>query len=162
MTLAQLPSTIAKISSDSFRNCTALAAVIIGDEENTVYVSGDSVIETNAFYGCTALHEFSIYNRFDSLTVAFNAFAGCKALQSMSLDCRKLSLENNALPSGAKPYYVRVNGELGTIAPKAFDGVSTSIVYPKTVPHGAMRSAKTTAAPSHGRAGTTMFTILLP
>ncbi len=131
MTLAQLPSTIAKISSDSFRNCTALAAVIIGDEENTVYVSGDSVIETNAFYGCTALHEFSIYNRFDSLTVAFNAFAGCKALQSMSLDCRKLSLENNALPSGAKPYYVRVNGELGTIAPKAFDGVSTSIVYPK-------------------------------
>lgn len=129
--LAQLPSTIAKISSDCFRSCTALTAVIIGDEENTVYTSGDSVAETNAFYGCTALQEVSIYNRFDSLTIAFNAFAGCKALQSVSFDCRKLSLENNALPSGAKPYYVRVNGELGTIASNAFSGVSTSIVYPQ-------------------------------
>lgn len=126
---AELPSTLLKLGSDCFRNCTALEAVLPASDD-AEYVNGQMKIDTNAFSGCTALRELNIYTRAESLLIAFNAFSGCTALQSVSLDCRSLSLENNAFPKGAQIYYVRVNGEYGSIAPKAFEGVTTSIIYP--------------------------------
>ena len=48
----------------------------------------------------------------------------------MSIDCRSLVLDDNAFPSSAKIDYINISGEYGYVAPNAFQGVSTTVVYP--------------------------------
>ena len=127
---AELPGNLEKIGSELFYGCAALVNVSIGNETNTSYMSGSTIVEANAFYGCTALENISIYNRAEKLIIAKNAFCGCTALTSMMIDCRSLTLDNNALPSGANMYYIRISGSYGSIAPRAFEGVTTTVVYP--------------------------------
>lgn len=125
---AELPAGLTKIPADCFADCTALQAVIVTDDGS--YGAKRSVIEANSFSGCTSLREIVIYNRAESLCVAKNAFSGCTAIKSVSLDCLSLVLDNSAFPSGAKIDYINISGEYGSVAPKAFSGVTTTIVYP--------------------------------
>ena len=116
------------MSGSLFSGCTALEAFFVKDDSS--YGGSGTTIETNAFYGCTALREVGIYSRADSLRIAKNAFSGCKGLKSVSIDCRSLILDDNAFPSAAQIDYINISGEYGYVAPNAFRGVSTSLVYP--------------------------------
>ena len=116
------------MSGSLFSGCTALEAFFVKDDSS--YGGSGMTIETNAFYGCTALREVGIYSRAESLRIAKNAFSGCKSLKSVSIDCRSLVLDDNAFPSSAKIDYINISGEYGYVAPNAFQGVSTTVVYP--------------------------------
>lgn len=128
LSYAELPSGISAVSGSLFSGCTALEAFFVKDDSS--YGGSGMTIETNAFYGCTALREVGIYSRADSLRIAKNAFSGCKGLKSVSIDCRSLVLDDNAFPSSAKIDYINISGEYGYVAPNAFQGVSTTVVYP--------------------------------
>lgn len=128
LSYAELPSGISSVSGSLFSGCTALEAFFVKDDSS--YGGSGTTIETNAFYGCTALREVGIYSRADSLRIAKNAFSGCKGLKSVSIDCRSLILDDNAFPSAAQIDYINISGEYGYVAPNAFRGVSTSLVYP--------------------------------
>ena len=129
LTYAELPSGLLTLKSGSFSGCTSLAAVIFYGDDS--YGGAETLIESDAFSGCTALSELSIYSRAESLRIAQNALRGCVNIKSVSLDCRSLCLENNAFPSGAGINYVMISGEYGSVADKAFEGVSANIVYPQ-------------------------------
>ena len=129
LTYAELPSGLMTLKSGSFSGCTSLAAVIFYGDDS--YGGAETLIESDAFSGCTALGEVSIYSRAESLRIAQNALRGCVNIKSVSLDCRSLCLENNAFPSGASINYVMISGEYGSVADKAFAGVSANIVYPQ-------------------------------
>ena len=129
LTYAELPSGLMTLKSGSFSGCTSLAAVIFYGDDS--YGGAETLIEGDAFSGCTALGEVSIYSRAESLRIAQNALRGCVNIKSVSLDCRSLCLENNAFPSGASINYVMISGEYGSVADKAFAGVSANIVYPQ-------------------------------
>ena len=129
LTYAELPSGLMTLKSGSFSGCTSLAAVIFYGDDS--YGGAEALIEGDAFSGCTALGEVSIYSRAESLRIAQNALRGCVNIKSVSLDCRSLCLENNAFPSGASINYVMISGEYGSVADKAFAGVSANIVYPQ-------------------------------
>ena len=47
----------------------------------------------------------------------------------MSIDCRSLILDDNA-SLGRADRLINISGEYGYVAPNAFQGVSTSLVYP--------------------------------
>lgn len=128
LSYAELPSGISTVSGSLFSGCTALEAFFVKDDSS--YGGSGTTIETNAFYGCTALREVGIYSRADSLRIAKNAFSGCKGLKSVSIDCRSLVLDDNAFPSAAQIDYINISGEYGYVAPNAFQGVSTTVVYP--------------------------------
>lgn len=128
LSYAELPSGISTVSGSLFSGCTALEAFFVKDDSS--YGGSGTTIETNAFYGCTALREVGIYSRADSLRIAKNAFSGCKGLKSVSIDCRSLILDDNAFPSAAQIDYINISGEYGYVAPNAFQGVSTTVVYP--------------------------------
>lgn len=128
LSYAELPSGISSVSGSLFSGCTALEAFFVKDDSS--YGGSGTTIETTAFYGCTALREVGIYSRADSLRIAKNAFSGCKGLKSVSIDCRSLILDDNAFPSAAQIDYINISGEYGYVAPNAFQGVSTSLVYP--------------------------------
>ncbi len=125
-----LPTHLAKVSSELFAGCTALKNVAIGSDADTGYTTGSAVIEPNAFSGCTELKNVSIYNRAENLIIDKNAFFGCTELKSMMIDCRRLTLNDNALPAGANMYYVHISGSYGSFAPRAFEGVTTPVIYP--------------------------------
>ena len=125
-----LPTHLAKVSSELFAGCTALKNVAIGSDADTGYTTGSAVIEPNAFSGCTELKNVSIYNRAENLIIDKNAFFGCTELKSMMIGCRRLALNDNALPAGANMYYVHISGSYGSFAPRAFEGVTTPVIYP--------------------------------
>lgn len=128
LSYAELPSGISAVSGSLFSGCTALEAFFVKDDSS--YGGSGMTIETNAFSGCTALREVGIYSRAESLRIAKNAFSGCKGLKSVSIDCRSLVLDDNVFPSSAKIDYINISGEYGYVAPNAFQGVSTTVVYP--------------------------------
>lgn len=129
LSYAELPAGLAVLKSNSFSGCTSLAAAIFYGDDS--YGGSEMRIESNAFSGCTKLQELSVYSRAESLHIASNALRGCVNIKSVSLDCRSLSLDNNAFPSGANINYVMISGEYGSVASRAFSGVTATIVYPQ-------------------------------
>ena len=129
LTYAELPSGLATLKANSFAGCTSLSAASFYDDGSSGGV--ETLIEGDAFRGCTSLSALNVYSRAESLRIEQNALRGCVNIKSVSLDCRSLHLENNAFPSGASINYVWISGEYGSVADKAFAGVSASIVYPK-------------------------------
>lgn len=129
LSYVELPSGLATLKTKSFSGCTKLAAVVFYGDNS--YGGAQTLIESDAFSGCKALKELSVYSRAENLHIASNALRGCVNLESVSLDCRSLSLENNAFPSGAKINYVMISGEYGSVASRAFAGVTATIVYPQ-------------------------------
>lgn len=129
LSYAELPSGLSTIPSKLFSGCTALKAFIVNDDSS--YGGSGTTIKSNAFSGCTALSEIVIYSRADSLRIEKNAFSGCTAISSVNLDCKSLILDGNAFPKGANINYIRISGEYGSVASNAFEGVTTTIVYPK-------------------------------
>lgn len=80
LTSITLPASSTVVSDNLFNGCTSLAYVSFPEPTETPLFYGVETIEYNAFYGCTALKDISLYNTHD---IGELAFSGCTNLKTV-------------------------------------------------------------------------------